>query len=143
MKIEKIVLIIGLLLISITGMAEMDHDHQVKHNMVLFGEKEIFVSHIVYKSPHNYQVILKVDFNENIRQLYLEARAGNPNDEFIFLLDKMHIADIATLDTISGTLFRTDEKGLKTTLANEVILDKNHFKIIFFNELPLNLEDMR
>lgn len=108
--------------------------------MILYGESEIFISHLVYKAPHNYQVILKVQFPENVRERYFETKKAHPDDTYIFLLDKMHIAEIGGLESITGTLTRTDSEDVKTVLAESVKVDKADYKIVFFNELPLNLE---
>lgn len=140
MKTVKYAVLFCLLTLSSLVWAGVEHDHHVKHNMVLFGEKEIFISHIVYKSPHNYQVILKVDFDEATKNLYLDSRKNSPKDDYIFLLDKMHIADIASLDSITGTMFKTDASGVKTILAEGVTVNKARYRIVFFNELPLSLE---
>lgn len=138
----RISMVIALLVTVITAFAtdHGGHHAQVKHNMILYGENEIFISHLVYKAPHNYQVILKVQFPENVRERYFETKKAHPDDTYIFLLDKMHIADIGGLESITGTLARTDSEGVKTVLAESVKVDKADYKIVFFNELPLNLE---
>src|SRR5687767_9298112 len=55
------------------------HDHpadHVKHNMVVYGSPaETYASHIVYKVPHNYQVILKIRFDLQTQEIYRQARA--------------------------------------------------------------------
>lgn len=129
-----------LTIFSLQTFAHVGHAHHAKHNMVLFGENEIFLSHIVYKVPHNFQVILKIQLDEQLRNTYLAEKQAHPDDEFIFLLDHMSIKDIATVDSISGTISRTDSTGVKSILATGVVLGKNQFKIIYFDELPLSLE---
>ena len=138
----KISMIVAALVSVITASAA-DHDGHhsgVKHNMILYGENEIFISHLVYKAPHNYQVIVKVQLPENVRERYFETKKAHPDDTYIFLLDKMHIADIGGLESITGTLTRTDNQDAKTVLVSGVKIDKADFKIVFFNELPLSLE---
>lgn len=44
----------ALIFFAAAGFAQSDH--RAKHSLILFGENEIFASHIVYKVPHNYQV---------------------------------------------------------------------------------------
>lgn len=130
-------------LVSVITASAVDHGGhhaEVKHNMILYGGNEIFISHLVYKAPHNYQVILNVQFPENVRKRYFESKKAYPDDTYIFLLDKMHIAEIGGLESITGTLTRTDSEGVKTILAESVRVGKANYKIVFFNELPLNLE---
>lgn len=116
-----------------------DHSHHPPHNMVLFGTSETYASHIVYKVPHNYQVILAVKFEASIQQEYLRAKANHPTSLFIFFLDSMHIGDIETTNTISGTIQYEDEQGERHAVVENVTLSKENFKIIYFNELPLSL----
>lgn len=120
--------------------AEPGHPpHHVKHNMVLFGSAEIFASHIVYKEPHNFQVILQVAFDPAVRALYQRERAARPANQLIYLLDPMHIAEIATLTSLKGDLISEFPDGKRVTLSTGVVLPKGSFRLIFFNELPLQL----
>lgn len=125
---------------SLQTFATDNHSHHAKHNMVLFGESEIFLSHIVYKVPHNFQVILKIELDEKTKATYLQEKKSNPDDEYIFLLDHMDIKDISTVESISGTISRTDAAGAKTILATNVVLKRSQYKVIYFDELPLSLE---
>jgi len=141
----KILVRFGLMLFLLVGGAAQAHDHgdHVKHNMVMYGEPEIFLSHIVYKLPHNFQVILKARFSEQIKELYLKERKAHPTDEFIYLADEMKIREIDSMPEISGTISRTDSEGTKTILATKVPLLRKDFDIIFFNELPLSLDNTK
>lgn len=118
----------------------LSHEGCVKHNMLLFGEDQVFASHIVYKSPHNYQVILKINFEKEIADLYLKEKKRYPKDQFIFLLDSMDIKQISTYSQLSGTISRTNELEQKTELAVNVKVARDHFELIYFDELPLSLE---
>ena len=73
-----------LILISPFASASQSHrqhpEWHVKHNMILVGETEIFASHIVYKVPHNFQVILKIKFDPATLATYRTARAEHPGD---------------------------------------------------------------
>ncbi len=111
-----------------------------KHNMVLFGGSEVFASHIVYKQPHNYQVILSLQLSPEEKAIYLKALQANPQQQFIYLLDHMDIKDIASVDAISGTVFYYDEAETKQEVIASLKLTKENFRIIYFSELPLSLE---
>ena len=140
LKFAIAITITTFLSVTVSAFEHDGHHSQVKHNMILYGENEIFISHLVYKAPHNYQVILKIQFPESVRQIYVESKKAYPEDIYIFLLDKMHIGDIADLDAITGTITRTDASDNKTVLASAVTINKADYKVVFFNELPLNLE---
>jgi hypothetical protein len=111
--------------------------------MLLYGTDEVFAYHIVYKVPHNFQVILKVDFDEEVKQLYLRARSEYPNDVFIFLIDTMDIRQIGAAESISGTLIREDATKVREIVKEQVVLSKESFKILYFDELPLSLDSNR
>lgn len=119
-----------------------DHAHHVNHNMVLFGQGENFyASHIVYKVPHNYQVILKVNLPANIKVLVNKEMAAHPSDQFIYLLDHMNISQITQQPTISGQFFRRAADGSKQILFSSVILQPSEYSVVYFDELPLSLEN--
>ena len=138
MRLIRTVTLALSLIVSSFALAQ-DHHHHVKHNMVIFGESEIFASHIVYKQPHNYQVILKLKLSDADRALYLRARTQFPSDRFIYLLNEMHIAEIANATSISGTLLRYDAAGTKHEIAARIELKRDQFEIVYFDELPLSL----
>lgn len=115
------------------------HEHHVKHNMVLYGFEQTFVSHIVFNAPHNYQVILKVNFDPATLEGYRTSRTKYPQARFIYLLDEMHIGDIEHLGVIQGTIFRVGEDGMKVVVARDVRVERRDFEIVYFNELPLSL----
>lgn len=120
--------------------ASAQHQNHAKHNMLLYGSDEIFADHIVYKVPHNYQVILRIDFDVEVKQAYLAAKENFPSDTFILLLDLMDIGKIGQAERIKGELLRRDRSGKKETIKAGVTLEKEHFKVIYFDELPLSLQ---
>ena len=124
---------------SMSSWAQSGHVH-AKHNMVLFGETEVFASHIVYKVPHNYQVILTLSLSAEDQEKYLVARKAHPSEQFIYLLDAMDIKNIVTETSISGTVFYLDSDGNKHEVIPSLKLTNNEFKVIYFDELPLSLE---
>jgi hypothetical protein len=104
----KFFLIIIALVFSLAVNAQ-SHTHHTTHNMVMFGEGEIFISHIVYKVPHNYQVILKVHLAGEILQKYLEAKKTSA--QMIFLFDKMNISEIYSAGFLKGVIYSEDSEG--------------------------------
>lgn len=129
-----------LLLLISTFAFGADHGRYPKHNLILVGESEIFASHIVYKAPHNFQVILKLSLGEKTRDLYLTEKRAHPGEEFIFLLDEMDIAQIENAAEISGTIFRRNAGGEKVIIAQGQRLARDSFSVLYFDELPLSLE---
>src|SRR4051812_41958562 len=95
-----------------------------KHNMILFGENEVFASHIVYKVPHNFQVILSLNLDSHDLKEYHDARAANPDSQFIYLLDEMNIKDINSVDLIRGRLMYIDSNDQKHEVIKDLVLTK-------------------
>lgn len=115
------------------------HEHHAKHNMVIYGASEVYASHIVYKVPHNYEVIVRVKFPVAVQEKYNAARLKHPGDTFIFLLDSSDISAIQTADHLSGVLFSRDGKGQRSEIEAALTLGKGSFEVIYFEELPLSL----
>ncbi len=122
------------------SIAHAQHNHHTKHNMVLFGEDKIYASHIVYKVPHNFQVILEVNLPSEAKQKYLEARRQTPEATFVLLLDHMDIREIANVDSIQGPIFRLSDSGPRELIAPAFSIARQDYRLIYFDELPLSLE---
>ncbi len=133
--------LLTLILIGFLNSAEAagGHQHHVKHNMVVHGLYEVFASHIVYKEPHNYQVILKLNLDQKTYQTYVNERTKYPKDQFIYLLDDMTIKDIQSIPSISGVLFRNDEQENQIPVVTQMKLNRGQFEVVYFEELPLSL----
>lgn len=121
------------------NLTTQDHSTHPPHNMILFGSLPIFASHIVYKKPHNYQVILEVSLDSTARQLYHETILKFPNDQMILLLDSMDIGQIERKPSLTAKLIRTTEQGERKILDEHITIKPEDYKIIFFDEIPLNL----
>ncbi len=134
-----IMTLFSLVLISLAGYAQ-DHSHHPKHNMILMGESQVFASHIVYKEPHNYQVLLQIDFDKVSLDTYLAFKKLHPENLFILLLDPMEIKNIASQDSISGTILYENADGQRTQIITNVFIPKENFRIIYFDEVPLSLK---
>ena len=109
------------------GMAE---DSPNTHNMLVFGTKEIYLSHLPmfhavntakteFTSPHRYQVILAASFlknGQNLQKIYTDDRLKNPNVRIYtlnpeeFVLTKLNQPPM--LSGFRATVFRGHlEKG--------------------------------
>lgn len=119
--------------------AQHQHVHP-KHNMILLGTDPIFASHIVYKVPHNYQVLLEIKFDAPTIEQYQAAKKNFPNDLFLFLLDPLDIKDIAAQAPLTGKLLRQDSAGDRHEIVSTTTVRKGNFNLIYFDEVPLSLE---
>ena len=117
-----------------------EHTHHATHNMVLYGQGENFyASHLVYKVPHNYQVILKLNLPSDVKAQVNKEMSAYPSDQFIYLLDHMDIGQITQQPKISGQIFRRAADGSKQILFSSLTLQPNEYRIVYFSELPLSL----
>jgi hypothetical protein len=109
--------------------------------MVLYGGPGAFyASHLVYKEPHNYQVILQVNFDLATEAKIADEMKAYPKDQFIFLLDHMDISQIQKMPSLSGQISRNASDDSKQILFESVRLEPQDYSVIYFSELPLSLE---
>jgi hypothetical protein len=108
--------------------------------MILFGAEKTYASHLVYKSPHNYQVILELELPAEARAAYLSALAEHPGAQFILLLDSSDISGIQTAPFVSGVIQRVGADDERIEIAAGVRIERKDFRVILFDELPLSLE---
>lgn len=138
---RHLVLFVSLILASVTTAATADdHAHHARHNMLIYGSGEVFASHIVYKAPHNYQVIFRVVLPEAVATAYHASRALHPDDTYLWLLDPLDMSTIESQTQLSGTFFREDATGEREILAPSLALTNDAYKLLLFNQLPLALD---
>lgn len=138
----KSIAVLILIIANLTGVQSFAQDraHHAKHNMVLFGNGDTYyASHIVYKEPHNFQVILKINLDSSIKEKIASEMQAHLEDQFIYLLDHMDISQINEKPDISGQIFRIAGNGSKQVIFDQVSLNANEYSIIYFDELPLSL----
>jgi hypothetical protein len=99
-------------------------DRPATHNMLVFGEKTVFFSHLPmfhalnpagteFRSPHRYQVILQAAFTPEQMAGYVNDRQANPNAQFYtigpeeFVLSRLFTPTAAPqLTAFTATVFR-------------------------------------
>lgn len=112
--------------------------HHARHNMLLFGKETLFLSHIVYKQPHNFQVILQVELDSPVREQVEKARQQYPGDQFVLLLDPVDISQIsAQHPQLTGDIKRDDPSGNRFDVLPHVQVLS--YQILYFDEVPLSL----
>ncbi|MBK7891569.1 MAG: hypothetical protein IPJ84_12255 [Bdellovibrionales bacterium] len=70
----------------------------------------------------------------------MKSKLEHTEERHILLLDSMDIGEIENKKTISGKIQVEDVTGVRRDLVQNVGLSNDHFKIVYFNELPLSLE---
>lgn len=118
----------------------VNHDHQARHNMIVYGNQDqLFASHMIYKFPHNYQVILKIDLGSQNKSLLTEALANSNTRNVLFVLDRMNIGEIQTKPVLTGALEQELNDGSSQILVDHLEVSPENYSIIYFEELPLSL----
>lgn len=75
-----------------------------------------------------------------IKQHYLHLRKNDPDAQIVLLFDLMDISTIATVPAITGSLQKRGSSN--KIIVPRVTLQKKAFDVVFFDELPLNLNDV-
>jgi hypothetical protein len=82
---KKLLLLFSLILLFTQINAQHEEhamiaDKPATHGMLLFGTHKIYASHLpMFHSPHNYQIILELEFSKPDLQKYLADVRENPN----------------------------------------------------------------
>ena len=126
-----------LMFLSSLAWAQHSPNH-VRHNMLLFGQETLFLSHLVYKQPHNFQVILQVEFKPSDREQIEKARQAHPNDQFVLLLNPVDISQLsAEHPALAGDIKRDDSTGNRSDVLPQIQVQS--YQILYFDEGPLSL----
>lgn len=104
--------------------------------MLIYGQQEIFADHVVYKSPHNYQVILKLHFDEDTLFAYQHSRDEFPARQIYLILDPMNIAEIKTAPILSGKLIQEIDNGNPKIIKENVSIPSGEFSVLYLEALP-------
>lgn len=114
-----------------------DHSHHtVKHYFVLMGENEVFASHVVYRPPHNYQVLMKVQLPAEIETKYLESKKQFPKATFLLYFNPFVVSEIQSYPVLKGVLLQQNPDGQETLIAENLSLDAKDYQIFYFEEVP-------
>ncbi|GHN00936.1 hypothetical protein WSM22_24250 [Cytophagales bacterium WSM2-2] len=67
--------------------AQHHTDKPSTHGMLLMGSEKIYASHLpMFHSPHDYQVLVTLIFDENSRKKYIDDRKAHP-EELIYTIE--------------------------------------------------------
>ena len=76
-----------LLLLTSSIVAQQHRDKPATHGMLLMGRRTIYASHLpMFHSPHDYQIILKLEFDDKGNQKYLEDRKIH-TEELVYTIE--------------------------------------------------------
>lgn len=117
---------------AVTLNHSQNHSHPVKHGFILMGQDLVFASHIVAEAPHNFQVLMQIEFLGEAKLIYQKSRLENPDNLILFVLDPIDLKSLPQNGIVKGALSLDLGNGEKRILASSV---EANFKLIYFNEL--------
>jgi hypothetical protein len=130
----------------------MNHEHAGGHGgttgvhgMLLFGEEVLYLSHLpMFASPHNFQVLLEVGFDDDVRAAVLSDR-GVPDDGiYTFVPQPFPVAELSpesgrpSRTAIEGTIFRGHFERGGEPIAEDVVAKVE--RVVHFSELDVGAE---
>jgi hypothetical protein len=116
------------------------------HGMLVFGEDVLYMSHLpMFMRPHNFQVLLEVDFEEDVRRLLVDDREATGDGMYTWDPREFPIAELdpasggPARDSMVGNLVRGHFERGGTPIAMDVvarILDVVHFRELDIDARP-------
>lgn len=120
------------------------HNHTIQdkpstHGMAIFGKDKIYGSHLpMFHSPHNYQIILELSFDEKTKQQFIKDQNEHPEfatytlEPETFVLPEM----IANTRAFKASIYRGhfERGGIK--IAESVIV--KIAEVIYFKQFTLD-----
>ena len=98
------------------------------HGMLLFGEAELYLSHLpMFVRPHNFQVLLEVKFDDAVREVLLSDREGAEDGIHTFAPERFPIVELKpdgdkpARTSIEGTIFHGHFERGGTPIAEGVV----------------------
>jgi hypothetical protein len=117
------------------------HDKPSTHGMLVFGKEKIYASHLpMFHSPHNYQIILELEFDKDIQNLFVTDQEKNPEyttytiepEQFI-LPDMIH-----NPKPFKANLYRGHFERGSTKIASDIIVTIKN--VIYYDKFNANKE---
>src|SRR5580765_6460308 len=132
-----------------------DHDHEdepPRHNMLVVGEKSIFLSHLpMFMPPHNFQVILEASFTNKGRpvdDIYFQDRHSHRGTKMYTL--QPEVFKLASLfspgshqsprRSFKGTVFRGHLERGGQAIAGLTSVDINVKRVVYAEKLGPGLD---
>ena len=119
-----------------------DSDTTGVHGMLLFGEEAIYLSHLpMFATPHNFQVLLEVAFEDAVRELLRSKGRGARDGIWTFAPDPFPIVELAppaaepARTSIEGTVFQGHFERGGEPIAEGAVADIR--RVVYFTELDV------
>jgi hypothetical protein len=125
---------------------QMHEVRQEPHNMMVVGEKSVFLSHLpMFMAPHNFQVILEATFTsggKNVTDIYSKDRQSNRQTkmytlapEELFKLPDLFTPNPPARNSFKGTIFRGHLEREGEEIEGLKMIDVNVKRVVYAQEL--------
>lgn len=127
---------------------EMHQEHEGPHNMMVVGEKSVFLSHLpMFMPSHNFQVILEATLTKggkSVQEVYTKDRQRNrqtkmyslnPDKSDPFKLPSLFTPIPPARKSFKGTIFRGHLERGGTKIAGLTNIDVNVKRVIYAQKL--------
>lgn len=109
------------------------------HGMTLMGTEKVYASHLpMFHSPHDYQIILELQFSEETKSKYLQEKKNNPQEVLYTLEPEVFVLPTMVQKTkkFKANLYRGhfERGGVKFLEKVEVIISR----VIYFQKFDTN-----
>ncbi len=122
-----------------------EHGTMGVHGMLLFGEEALYLSHLpMFESPHNFQVILEVGFDDAVSEVLRADRKAGGDGMHTFEPVEFHITELdpsgdgPARSSIEGTIYHGHFERGGRPIARGAVAEVHN--IVYFNELDVEAD---
>jgi len=119
--------------------AHVHPDMTGSHGMLLFGDDVLYLSHLPrFHSPHNFQVVLSVRFDDDSSRAFLAFRATGDGGLYTFLPELFPITELDPRNgprrsSLEGTIFSGHFEREGVPIVTGAVAEVLH--VVYFGEL--------
>jgi hypothetical protein len=106
------------------------------HGMLVFGEAEIYLSHLpMFHAPHNYQLIMAAEFGKEVKSVYLQSRRKHPAERIYTLAPVPFVLPeiVKNGKRFTAALYRGHFERGGVPIASGITVEVK--KVVFFEKL--------
>jgi hypothetical protein len=131
--ILSVLLLIGSPVFAMDHSAHSNQDRPATHGMAVVGHSKVYLSHLpMFHSPHDYQVILEVEFDVNSKNIYDQSVTA-PSELYTIAPEDFVLPDMTKAgNSFQATLFKGHfERGGEAIAENVTI---KITKVLYFKK---------
>jgi hypothetical protein len=131
--ILTVLLLIGSSAFAMDHSAHSNHDRPATHGMAVVGHNKVYLSHLpMFHSPHDYQVILEVEFDTRAKNIY-DQSVTNPSELYTVAPEDFILPDMTKAgNTFQATLFKGHFERDGVAIAENVTVKIT--KVLYFKK---------